>query len=243
MKFHALAGSMAALAAATFLTGCEYPNGEPNNTGTGALVGGGFGALAGAAVGGRNAGPAAFVGGVMGAIAGSIVGNSMDEAQAERLQAEAPRTYVRIEQRQPLQVADVKALAQAGVSDDVIIAQIQNSHTVYHLTAVDIIGLHQAGVSDRVVNFMIQTARSGGAAGATTVVETAPPPPPAEVYVAPPGPDYVWVAGQWQWNGAAWVWVRGYWSLPPARGAVWVDGGWYHGPGGWYHRPGHWRRW
>jgi hypothetical protein len=48
------------------------------------------------------------------------------------LRAQAPQTYTRVEQGQPLAVADVKALAKAGVSEDVITSQIQNSHTVYH---------------------------------------------------------------------------------------------------------------
>src|SRR5437868_3465110 len=87
---------------AMVLTGCEYPNGEPNNTGTGALVGGGIGAASGAVLGGRNAGPGALIGGAIGAIAGSIIGSSMDEQQREELRSRAPQTYVRVEQNQPL---------------------------------------------------------------------------------------------------------------------------------------------
>ena len=56
-----------------------------------------------------------------------------------------------------MSVADVKAMARAQVSDDTIIAQIVNSHTVYHLSATDIIDLHQAGVSQKVIDFMINT--------------------------------------------------------------------------------------
>src|SRR4051812_12936990 len=88
---------------AVLLTGCQYPNGEPNNTGTGALAGGAIGAASGAMIGGpRNGGPGALIGGAIGAIAGSIVGNSMDEEQRERLRARAPQTYTRVEQGQPL---------------------------------------------------------------------------------------------------------------------------------------------
>jgi outer membrane lipoprotein SlyB len=231
-------------ASAAVLTGCAYPNGEPNNTGTGALVGGGIGAASGAVLGGRNAGVGALIGGAFGAIAGSIIGYQMDQAQAARLREQAPVTYVHVEQRQPLTVADVEALVKAKVSDDVIIAQIQGSHTVYHLTSTDIIGLHNAGVSDRVVNFMIDTVNSTPPPATTTVVATTtePPPAPPEPVVVAPGPGYVWVDGQWQWNGGEWLWSAGYWAYPPWPGAIWVHGYWYRGPwGGWRHAPGHWR--
>src|SRR6185312_10357774 len=122
---------------------------------------------------------------------------SIDESQRERLRTQAPETYVRVEQGQPLATADVKALAQAGVNDDIIIAQIRNSHTIYHLSAADIIDLHNAGVSDKVVDFMINTASSAAATTTTTVVQAAPPPMRTEVYVAQPGPGYVWIGGEW----------------------------------------------
>ncbi len=122
---------------AVVLTGCQNPDGTQNNTGSGALIGGAFGALAGAAIGGpRNGGVGALIGAAAGAIGGGLIGNSMDQEQNARLRAEAPQTYVKIDQGQPLQVADVQALVKAGVSDDVIISQIQNSHTVYHLVPV-----------------------------------------------------------------------------------------------------------
>jgi hypothetical protein len=61
------------------------------------------------------------------------------------------------------------------------------------------------------------------------------------VVVERPGPDYVWIDGEWVWNGG-WIWVGGHWGYPPYSHAVWVGGGWYHGPHGWYHAAGHWRR-
>src|SRR5579862_4398066 len=114
---------------AVVLTGCQYPNGEPNNTASGALIGAGAGAIMGAAIGGpRNGGAGALIGAAAGAITGSVIGNSIDQEQAAELRAQAPQTYVRVQQEQPLGVSDIKALAQAKVSDDVIINQIRNSH-------------------------------------------------------------------------------------------------------------------
>ena len=228
------------------LTGCQYPNGEPNNTGTGALTGAAVGAASGAVIGGpRNAGAGALIGGAIGAITGALIGNSMDEQQREYLRTQAPQTYVRVEQNQPLAVADVKALAQAKISDDLIISQIRASHTVYHLSAADIIDLRNSGVSEKVIDFMINTPTTiGGTTEAPpteTVVSQPPPPAPTEnVTVVAPGPNYVWIDGEWIWNGR-WIWVAGHWGLPPYPHAVWVRGYWIHGPYGWHREPGYWR--
>jgi len=241
MKIKLNISIFAIAASAVVLTGCVGPNGEADNTGTGALVGAGTGALIGGANG--RGGNGALVGAAIGAIAGGLFGHAVDQAQQEQLRQQAPQTYVRVQQSQPLSTADVKALAKAGVSDDVIISQVQISHTIFHLSSADIIDLHDSGVSDRVVDFMINTQSSAVAAqSGTVVVDQAPPPPPVEtVVVATPGPDYVWIGGEWVWNGG-WIWVGGHWGYPPYPRAVWIGGGWHQGPRGWYRSPGHWRR-
>lgn len=43
----------------------------------------------------------------------------------------------------------------------------------------------------------------------------APPAPLAEVESTPPAPGMVWIAGDWHWNGADYVWVPGHWVSPP----------------------------
>jgi hypothetical protein len=58
-------------------------------------------------------------------------------------------------------VADVKAMAKAGLGDGVILSHIRQSQTVYYLTTADIIDLKKSGVSDRVIDFMINTSRPG----------------------------------------------------------------------------------
>jgi outer membrane lipoprotein SlyB len=245
MKLKAVVLLMAGMA--MVLTGCQNPDGTQNNTGSGALIGGAFGALTGAAIGGpRNGGVGALIGAAAGAIGGGLIGNSMDQEQNARLRAQAPQTYVKVDQGQPLQVSDVEALVKAGVSDDVIIAQIQNSHTVYHLQATDIIGLRNAGVSDKVVNFMINTPSTVGnldaaPAANTVVVQQAPPPAPVEVVASAPGPDFVWVDGEWDWNGVTWVWVGGHWGYPPHPHAIWIEGRRWHDGYGWHYERGYWR--
>jgi hypothetical protein len=41
-----------------------------------------------------------------------------------------------------------------------------------------------------------------------------------------PVPGYVWVAGQWQWNGYEWSWMSGHYA-PDTRYRVWYDDGTY----------------
>jgi outer membrane lipoprotein SlyB len=231
-------------ASALVLAGCQYPNGSPNYTGTGALTGGAVGAVSGAAIGGsQHGGEDALIGAAVGAVAGGLIGHSLDQQQQQQLRQQAPQTYVRVDQGQPLGVADVKALAVASVSDDVIISQIRNSRTVYHLSAADIIDLRNAGVSNRVIEFMINTPGTYGAMPApqasTVVVTQPPPPPPAETVVVASSPGYVWIGGEWAWNGG-WIWVAGHWGYPPYPHAVWVHGYWGRGPHGWVRVPGYW---
>jgi outer membrane lipoprotein SlyB len=230
---------LAAIAGIVALTGCETPEGYPDRTATGALAGGAVGAVSGAVIGGPHAGEGALIGGAVGAVTGGLIGHSLDQEEQARLRAQAPQTYVRVDQGQPLVPADVKALTRAGVSDEVIINQIRSTHTTYHLSAADIIDLHAAGVSEKVINFMINTPAT---AAPLSPIPTAPPPPspPRETVVVAPGPGYVWIGGDWVWRGG-WVWGGGYWAWPPHPGAVWVRGYWAGGPYGWRRVPGHWR--
>jgi outer membrane lipoprotein SlyB len=242
MKCYVL--GLCVLTAAVVLTGCETPYGTPDRTGTGALAGGAIGAFSGAVLGGRHAGEGALIGGAIGAITGGLIGHSMDQEEQERLRAEAPQTYTRVEQGEPLAVADVKAMVNAHVGDDVIISQIQSTHSVYHLSSADIIDLHNAGASEKVINYMINSVNTANAAAPApqddAVAQQTPPPPQPETVVVAPGPGYVWVPGEWQWHGR-WVWVGGYWAFPPHSSAVWVEGYWTRGPYGWHRVPGYWR--
>lgn len=63
------------------LAGCTNPDGTTNNTGTGALVGGGVGATIGAAIAGNNA-RGAVIGGILGAGIGAAIGDDLDRQEA-----------------------------------------------------------------------------------------------------------------------------------------------------------------
>ncbi len=232
--------------AAVVLTGCETPYGTPDRTGTGALIGGALGATSGALIGGGRGrgGEGALIGGAIGAITGGLIGHVADQDEQARMRRPPPPPppAIPVESVRPMTVADIKALAQGGVGEDVIITQIRNSRTVFRLSSADIIDLKSSGVSERVINFLIETpgTAAGPEANRDVVVATAPPPLPPETVVVAPGPDYVWVGGDWVWNGQ-WVWVGGHWMAPPYRHAIWVGGGWVGGPRGYYYRPGRWR--
>ena len=50
--------------------------------------------------------------------------------------------------------------------------------------------------------------------------------PAPRVMVYDEYPGWLWVEGQWNWNGDRWVWVEGYW-IQDRPDYVWVPG-YYH---------------
>ncbi|NOY90222.1 MAG: BcpO-related WXXGXW repeat protein [Deltaproteobacteria bacterium] len=74
------------------------------------------------------------------------------------------------------------------------------------------------------------------------VVYQAPPARRATVAVRPAAPvsGAVWVQGQWQWNGAQYVWTEGYW-LQPRAGSVYVQPRWQRRGRGYVYVQGAWR--
>lgn len=149
----------ACLALTLVSAGCETPEGRPDYTASGALGGAAIGAGTGAIIGSQSghAGGGAAIGGLVGALAGGLIGNAMDQQQRETLSRQSPQTLQRVDQGQPLGLADIKALTKAGVSDEVIISQIRQSRTAYRLTTAEIIDLKDAGVSEKVIDFMINS--------------------------------------------------------------------------------------
>lgn len=94
-----------------------------------------------------------------------------------RKSAAAPKTA-------GLTVDDVCKLAQAQVSEDLIIAQIKKNEKPFDLSVDDILKLKKAGVSDAVIKFMMDPTQPPPPA--------APPVPPAPMAaspVAPTAPD------------------------------------------------------
>lgn len=96
--------------------------------------------------------------------------NFSSQTAAPSTQSPAPTPAANI-QNQPAQpntanssmaVADVKALAKGGLSDEIILSQMRSRHAVFHLTTEEILDLNTSQVSQKVINFMINTAGPRG---------------------------------------------------------------------------------
>lgn len=72
------------------------------------------------------------------------------------------------------------------------------------------------------------------------VVATAPPVYPTEVIVVSPSSHHVWVPGYYSYSGGAYVFVNGYYSVPPRGKTVYVQGQWQNTPRGYKRSRGHW---
>ncbi len=131
------------------LLGCS------NKAGTGALAGAGTGAVAGGLVTGSVGG--VLIGGAAGAITGAVIGASLDESDRELLNKESPKTVYKIEKGEQLSLEDIKKMAKAGLSDQVIISQIEATKSVFYLNTADLVDLKKAGISQEVINYMINT--------------------------------------------------------------------------------------
>ena len=143
----------AMILSALLTCGCESSN-AARGAGLGALIGTGTGALVGHATNHTAAG--ALIGAGVGALSGGLIGDAIDESER--------RTEVQLlaatagDPRAALGLSDVIRMAQSHVGDDVVIAQIRSTGSVFHLSANDVIWLKQQGVSDAVLREMVATA-------------------------------------------------------------------------------------
>jgi hypothetical protein len=134
--------------------GCDSLSNTEGGALGGGLLGAGAGALIGHATGHTGAG--ALIGAGAGALTGGLIGHAVDKSE-ERTAAQVAAANAQSQQA-PLGMIDVVQLVQAHVADEVIIAQIRSTGSVFHLSSNDTIYLKQQGVSDAVVQEMILTA-------------------------------------------------------------------------------------
>ena len=73
--------------------------------------------------------------------------------------------YARTDTLDAMTKDDVIALANAGVSDNVIIDQIKTTHSSFQLSTQDIVDLANAGVGDKVISAMIKSDEQGRSDG------------------------------------------------------------------------------
>jgi len=96
-----------------------------------------------------------------------------------RAQAAAPGDTPAIPQDLPPGAQDVVKLTQAGLNEDVIIAQVRSGGHIYRLTADQIIELTNAGVSQNVIRTLIGGADGAAVEPASTATVSESPPVPA----------------------------------------------------------------
>lgn len=120
----------------------------------GAAVGGLTGAGLGAAIGEANDEPlaGALIGSAIGAVTGSVVGNDIDNSRAE--QRAADDAYARQQTSRFATTADIMAMAQAGLSDDVIATHLQTHGLAQPPSTQELIQLKQQGASDAIIRMM-----------------------------------------------------------------------------------------
>ncbi len=58
---------------------------------------------------------------------------------------------------------------------------------------------------------------------------------------APPSAEYVWISGDWFWNGGRYAWREGHYERR-RPGFRWEEGRWVTAHRGWRWAPGHWKR-
>lgn len=131
------------------LSGCQTMG--PNaRAGTG--VGGTMGALTGAAIGSRqgNALEGALIGGTLGGLAGATIGDAADEVNYHNRIAR--QNQVQQIQQAAVTTEQLAQMSASGLSEELIINQIQTSGVATNLSTNDLINLKQRGVSDRVIS-------------------------------------------------------------------------------------------
>ncbi|MEX0641231.1 MAG: glycine zipper domain-containing protein [Pirellulales bacterium] len=169
------------------------PDYYQNDTAASTVVGGAFGAVTGAIIGGRkDRGEGALIGAGVGALTGNLLGRSKDRADEQRAAAGAAAVGQLNQQAAATAVTsyDLVNMTRAGVGDDLIISTMRTRGMQLDLSPQGIIALKQSGVSEHVVAAAQQMAAGRGygpapVVGPVTPVVTAVGPPPTTVIVAP----------------------------------------------------------
>lgn len=133
----------------------------------GATVGGVAGAVIGGIIGHQNdeTPEGAIIGGAVGALAGGLLGRAQDNELA-RQRYYQQQAYYQQQQRLYAQhqavvnsgmtTADVINMSRSGVSEALIVSQLQSKGVPRRLEVSEIISLHQQGVSDTIIAAMQQ---------------------------------------------------------------------------------------
>jgi len=74
----------------------------------------------------------------------------------------------------------------------------------------------------------------------TVVVTQAPPALQADIVLAQPTSQHVWIAGYYTWRNDRYEWMTAHWELPPRTNAVWVKPSWEQQGNAYKFTEGYW---
>jgi hypothetical protein len=139
---------------------------------------------------------------------------------------------------------DAVAGGALGAITGAIIGNNSGSHNALGGAAIGAaVGAIAGGTIGNAQDHQDGTIYAGTAPG-QVVYEQAPPPPPApvaEVVVACPGPEFVWLPGYYSYGPGGYFWISGRWALPPRHHSHYFAPHWEHGPRGYIWVGGAWR--
>jgi uncharacterized protein YcfJ len=137
------------LLAVLIVSGCASMG---ENTKKGAAIGGLAGAAVGGIVGYQNGHglAGALIGGATGATAGGVLGNQADQNVRNASTSAAASQ---------LSVVDVARMGKEGVPEDVIIGEIDRTHSKFSLNSETITYLKTNNISDHVIDHMLASAK------------------------------------------------------------------------------------
>ena len=133
----------------------------------GATVGGVAGAIIGGIIGHQNdeVPEGALIGGAVGALAGGLLGNAQEQ-EIQRQRYYQQQAYYQQQQqyyaqqqavtRQGVSMADVVNMARSGLSEHLIVNELQSKGIQKRPAVSDIIALHKQGVSENIITAMQQ---------------------------------------------------------------------------------------
>lgn len=132
-----------------------------------ATVGGVAGAIIGGIIGHQNdeVPEGALIGGAVGAIAGGLLGNAQEQ-ELQRQRYYQQQAYYQQQQqyyaqqqavvRQGVSMADVVNMSRSGLSEHLIVNELQSKGIQQRPAVSDIIALHKQGVSENIITAMQQ---------------------------------------------------------------------------------------
>jgi outer membrane lipoprotein SlyB len=152
----------------------------------GATAGGVAGAIIGGIIGHQNdeVPEGAIIGGAVGALAGGLLGKAQEEDLARQRYAQQQAYYAQQQQFYSQQQAtrltgistqDVVSMSRSGLSETLILGQLQTRGVQRRLEVSEIIALHQAGVSDNIIGAMQSVPLATEIASRTASRPIAPP--------------------------------------------------------------------